>query len=100
MRGGRLVAGALFVAGVACSASTRAGNAQSKVGGIALRPVATRLEAPLYLTAPPGDPRLFIVEQPGRVRVVRDGRLLPKPFLDLSAKVSYGGERGLLTVDG
>jgi len=59
-----------------------------------------RLEAPLYLTAPPGDPRLFIVEQPGRVRVVRDGRLLPKPFLDLSAKVSYGGERGPLTVDG
>jgi len=98
MRGGRLVAGALFVAGVACSASTRSGNAQSKVGGIALRPVATRLEAPLYLTAPPGDPRLFIVEQPGRVRVVRDGRLLPKPFLDLSAKVSYGGERGLLSV--
>jgi hypothetical protein len=57
-----------------------------------------RLVAPLYLTAPPGDPRLFIVEQPGRICVVRDGRLLPKPFLDLSAKVSYGGERGLLSV--
>ena len=56
----------------------------------------------LHSTSPlhPGDPRLFIVEHPGRIRVVRDGRLLPKPFLDLSAKVSYGGERGLLTVDG
>lgn len=98
MRGGRLATGALLVAGVACSASPRSGNAQREVDGIALQPVATRLEAPLYLTAPPGDPRLFIVEQPGRIRVVRNGRLLPMPFLDLSAKVSYGGERGLLSV--
>lgn len=58
--------------------------------------VAEGLESPLFVTAPPGDPRLFVVEQPGRIRVVKGGRLLPEPFLDLSARLSAGGERGLL----
>ena len=52
----------------------------------------------MYLTAPTRDPRLFIVEQPGRIRVVRAGKLLPRPFLDLTAQVGYGGERGLLSM--
>jgi glucose/arabinose dehydrogenase len=60
--------------------------------------VASGLDNPVYLTAPPGDPRLFIVEQPGRIRVVEDGRLVARPFLDITAKVGYGGERGLLSV--
>jgi glucose/arabinose dehydrogenase len=51
----------------------------------------------LYLTAPAGDlSRLFIVEKTGRVRIVKDGTLLPEPFLDLSAQVSGGDEQGLL----
>jgi hypothetical protein len=37
-----------------------------------------------------------VVEQPGRIRVIRDGRLLPAPFLDITDKVAYGGEQGLL----
>jgi glucose/arabinose dehydrogenase len=41
---------------------------------------------------------LFIVEQPGRIRIVKGGQLLPTPFLDISARVSYGGERGLLSM--
>jgi len=56
------------------------------------------LKAPLWVTAPPGDPRVFIVEQPGRIRIVKDGQLLGTPFLDLTDRVSYGGERGLLSV--
>src|SRR5262249_61179717 len=40
--------------------------------------------------------RLFVVEQGGRIRIVRDGRLLPAPFLDLSDRLRAGGERGLL----
>jgi glucose/arabinose dehydrogenase len=54
------------------------------------------LSSPLYLTAPVGDSRLFIVEKSGGIRIVKDGILLPAPFLDLSAKVSIGGEQGLL----
>ncbi len=58
--------------------------------------VASGLSAPLLLTAPPGDPRLFVVEQGGRIRIINGGTLQPTPFLDLSDRVSNGGERGLL----
>src|SRR5207253_3174072 len=55
---------------------------------------------PTYVTAPPLDPnRLFIVEQPGRVRLVKNGALQTTAFLDLRSKVeSGGGEQGLLSV--
>ena len=43
-----------------------------------------------------GSGRLFVVEQAGRIRIVRDGALVDRPFLDISAKVASGGERGLL----
>ncbi|MDT8341088.1 MAG: PQQ-dependent sugar dehydrogenase, partial [Longimicrobiales bacterium] len=63
---------------------------------LATEVVASGLSNPLFLTAPAGDARLFVVEQPGRIRVVRDGQLLATPFLDLSGRISSGGERGLL----
>ena len=54
---------------------------------------------PLYATAPPGDRhRVFVVEQTGRIRVVRDGRKLATPFLDLRNQVSCCDERGLLSM--
>ena len=53
---------------------------------------------PVHLAAPAGDLRLFVVEQAGRVRIVRAGVLLDRPFLDISDRVSSGGERGLLSV--
>lgn len=40
--------------------------------------------------------RLFIIEQAGLIRIMKDGSLLPQPFLDLTGKVSCCGERGLL----
>ena len=65
--------------------------------GVGLQEVVSGLDFPLFLTAPPGDAdRLFIVEKGGRIRIVRNGSLLAAPFLDLSAKVSGGGEQGLL----
>jgi glucose/arabinose dehydrogenase len=63
---------------------------------VGLEEVAAGLAFPVALTAPANDPRLFIVEKGGAIRVVREGTLLPAPFLDLSAKVSTGGEQGLL----
>jgi glucose/arabinose dehydrogenase len=60
--------------------------------------VVSGLSNPLYLTAPAGDDRLFVVEQAGRVRIIKDGALLPQPFLDIAARVSSGGERGLLSI--
>jgi glucose/arabinose dehydrogenase len=56
-------------------------------------------DSPTYLTAPAADKhRLFVVEQAGTIRVVRNGRKLARPFLDLRSDVSAGGERGLLSM--
>jgi glucose/arabinose dehydrogenase len=55
--------------------------------------------SPVYVTSPPGDRRrLFVVEQGGRVMVVRDGRKLGTPFLDISGQVMTGSEQGLLSI--
>jgi glucose/arabinose dehydrogenase len=43
-----------------------------------------------------GSGRLFVVEQAGRIRVVKDGTLVEKPFLDITGRIASGGERGLL----
>jgi glucose/arabinose dehydrogenase len=62
----------------------------------------TRLDVearnPVQVTAPAGDDRLFVVEQAGRVRVLRDGAEPDEPFLDISERISSGGERGLLSL--
>ena len=53
--------------------------------------------SPVYVAQPPGERRrLFVVEQGGRIRVVRGGRVLGTPFLDISSRVVSGGEQGLL----
>jgi glucose/arabinose dehydrogenase len=64
----------------------------------ALSKIADGLAEPVYLThAGDESGRLFIVEQPGTIRIMRDGALLPEPFLDLSERVDDGGnEQGLL----
>jgi glucose/arabinose dehydrogenase len=63
---------------------------------LALEPVAGGFDRPLALTSPAGDPRLFVVEQGGLIRVIEGGKVLPTPFLDLEDRVRSGGERGLL----
>ena len=65
---------------------------------VRLRRIGT-FASPTYLTAPRGDRhRLFVVEQEGTIRVVKDGRTLAKPFLDIRDQVQAGGERGLLSM--
>ncbi|HEX6909920.1 MAG TPA: PQQ-dependent sugar dehydrogenase, partial [Longimicrobium sp.] len=65
---------------------------------IQLQRVVDGLSSPVHLASPEGDPRLFVVEQAGRIRIVREGSLLPAPFLDIADRVGAGGERGLLSV--
>lgn len=60
--------------------------------------ISTGLSGPVFLTQPLNDGRIFIVEQSGRIRIVRDGVLQTAPFLDISSNVLSGGERGLLSV--
>jgi glucose/arabinose dehydrogenase len=85
----------LVVGASACS--SQSGPTPPQGTGARLLEVASGLSFPLYLTAPPNDGgRLFIVEQTGAIRIVKEGTLLPTPFLDISGKVSNSGERGLL----
>ncbi|MBR9991097.1 MAG: PQQ-dependent sugar dehydrogenase [Gemmatimonadetes bacterium] len=68
------------------------------VTGLRAVEIVAGLESPVHLTAPAGDARLFIIEQPGVIRIVSGGALLAAPFLDLTSRVSYGGERGLFSM--
>ena len=65
---------------------------------LAVDTIAGGLASPVYLTAPAGDARIFVVEQPGRIRILRDGVLSATPFLDITSRVRSGGEEGLLSV--
>ena len=83
----------------ACAQGGSGSNVEAPQPGdsmLTLAAVAQGLESPLFVTAPAGDSRIFIVERPGRIRIVEDGQLLATPFLDIVPQVGTGGERGLL----
>ena len=68
-------------------------------GELASQRVAAGLDYPVFATSPPGDPRLFIVEQGGRIKVLKHGQVLPTPFLDIHTLVSQPAgfeQRGLM----
>ena len=68
-------------------------------GRVALRRMAAGLDSPVFAAAAPGEEgRLYVVEQGGRIRVLEDGELRPRAFLDISDRVSGGNEQGLLSV--
>ncbi len=61
--------------------------------------VASGLNRPIFVTAPAGDARVFIVEQRGVIKILQNGVVLPVPFLDIDALIPDPGpsdERGLL----
>ena len=64
---------------------------------LALTKVVSGLSNPLGLEKPPGDNRLFVVQQPGTVRIIENGALLSGNFLDIQSLVNFdGAEQGLL----
>jgi glucose/arabinose dehydrogenase len=84
----------------AAASSTAAGSrAATLPPAVTLKPLPFTFDQPLYVTAPPGDTsRLFVVQKTGAIRVLKNGSLLPAPFLDISGLVSGGGEQGLLSM--
>jgi glucose/arabinose dehydrogenase len=67
-----------------------------RVTELAVVEVAAGFEAPVFVTSPPGDSRLFVVDQDGRIWIIQGGSKLATPFIDLRGPVGFGGEQGLL----
>ncbi|MGH8672588.1 MAG: PQQ-dependent sugar dehydrogenase [Burkholderiales bacterium] len=65
--------------------------------GVALAVFASGFKLPVHI-AHAGDQRLFVVEQPGTVRLISNGKAAAEPFLDIRDRVESGGEKGLLSV--
>ena len=89
--------------------SAAASSGGSSSGGFACTPkagttlgvvtVATGFTEPVALTGPQGDARIFVVEQRGTIKIVKNGAVLPTPFLDLAGAagpIQCCGEQGLL----
>jgi glucose/arabinose dehydrogenase len=92
----RRLAGALAAAVLLLTLG--AGGATGAVS-VKLTPVVSGLASPVQVvSAGDGSGRLFVVEQGGTVRIVKNSVLLPKPFLNIADLLSTGGERGLLGI--
>jgi glucose/arabinose dehydrogenase len=86
---------------LASSPAASASPATTAVAGapprLSIEPVLEGLDSPVDLAwRPTEQASTFVVEQTGRIRIVRDGRLVERPFLDIADLVTAGGERGLL----
>lgn len=82
-----LLTAALMTGSSSATATVRTGFSDTTI--------ASGLAFPTTMAFAP-DGRLFVAEQAGALRVIKDGALLPTPFLTLD--VSPYGERGLLGV--
>jgi glucose/arabinose dehydrogenase len=68
---------------------------------LSLKLIASDLEGPIGMAvANDGTNRLFVIEQPGLIRIIKNGTLLSAPFLDITSIVDHGSnlysEKGLL----
>jgi glucose/arabinose dehydrogenase len=70
--------------------------APASASAVGLQSIGPSFDQPIFVTAPPGDPRLFVVERPGRIQVVHDGTVTQ--FLDIHTLTTTDGERGLLSM--
>lgn len=102
-RAGAILAAAGLAGLTACGAGgsdpqERGAAQQSARAGVGLKRVGS-FDSPVYVAGARGYPKLlFVVEQGGTVRILRDGRRVPGAFLDIRGLVSFEGERGLLSI--
>jgi glucose/arabinose dehydrogenase len=82
----------ILSAAVAIVLSSSPASAQLKI-----QPFVTGFSVPVAFIQDPTDVTVqYVVQQNGHIRVVKSGVVQPTDFLDLSASISGGGERGLL----
>jgi glucose/arabinose dehydrogenase len=84
--GGGDESGAPSTDGLALQPECAAATGEAPV--LQLTPIVSGLDLPTYVTAAPGDgERLFVLEQRGAIRVVRDAAIEAVPWVDLSDRV-------------
>jgi glucose/arabinose dehydrogenase len=94
----RLALAAFVLAALAAAAALNAPGGSER-RQLRLVQVASGLSEPVYVTAPRNEKsNVYVVEQPGRIRVIVRGRLRARPFLNITRLVLSGGEQGLLSV--
>jgi glucose/arabinose dehydrogenase len=81
--------------GTAPTFGPAASSAQFRRARVRLVRVA-ELQQPVAMAVRPGDQAVYVAEQTGAVRALRDGKVDPTPVVDISAQVTAGGEQGLL----
>src|SRR2546428_14146435 len=97
-----LLAGAGLLFGCGGNSGTISNSGQQFIPPpmLALSNFVTGLTAPVGFEAPnDGTNRIFIIEQPGTIRITQGGSLLATPFLDITSKVESGGGKGLLGLE-
>src|SRR4051794_11466864 len=88
----RIAAAALVALGVGLWVGSASGARHDFVQ------VASGFDSPVYVTSAPGDPTtLYVVEQPGVIKIVKNGQVTGT-LLDIRDRVKSGGEQGLLSV--
>lgn len=94
MRTARFLAAGLLAGSVAAALQ---GSAHAQT--LTVQTVATGFTKPVYLTHAPGDPtRLFVVEQRGVIKLIKNGTVQATPFLDIDSQVpeqTYSGMLGM-----
>ena len=94
----RLALAALVLAALAAvvALSARGGPERSS---LRIVQVAGGLSEPVHVSGSANEPNnVYVVEKPGRIRVIVRGRLRARPFLNITNLVTNGGEQGLLSV--
>jgi glucose/arabinose dehydrogenase len=71
-------------------------TAPPSASAVGLQSIGPDFDQPIFVTAPAGDPRLFVVERSGRIQDVHDGSV--SQFLDIHTMTTNDGERGLLSM--
>ena len=86
-----LLVAALATASIAAAGG---GSAGAGGGGVALKRIGG-FDQPVYISGAPGFPRLlFVVEQSGRIKVLRSGRKLRRSFLNINTPGDLAEARG------
>lgn len=72
--------------------------ASPRAEALTAQPLNGTFVNPVQVVFAPGDPRLFVVEQGGAIKLYKNDAIATTDFLNLGAKGVYGGEQGLLSL--